>query len=377
MRRVVEVIERLFRHLIAYPFLRLLFRNEYSDRTLAIKTIRKILILRFDRIGDMIVTTPIFRILKQQNPALHIGVFTSQGNADIISRNRNVDAMYVLHRNWWKMWKEIQRARKMEYDVVLNFIFNRTTSAGVLANLVAPRGFKVGQGDDKYRFYFNRLLKLDRTQLHMAEVLAGYTETVFGITIPRDSLYFEIGIDQSSSSIVDDFLRRNRLCRRNNGANALQTYLVVNISTTEKVRALSPVQTLAVVQYLLSRFGYAVVVIGTPAMRRTAESIVRQAGSNRCLLFPEQGGATLLQLASLIEGAVAVVTPDTSIIHFASATNTPVLGFFTPLQQTHEWMPYRVKNATLFAPEGKSVSEIPVEQMLLAVDDFLCTLSDC
>jgi ADP-heptose:LPS heptosyltransferase len=376
MRRLVEAIEWLFRHLVTYPLLRLLFRNEYSDRTLDIRNVRKILILRFDRIGDMIVTTPIFRTLKQHNPDLHIGVLTSQGNAEIIRNNRNVDAIYVLHRNWWRMWREIQKARKMEYDVVLNFIFNRTTSAGILANLVAPRGFKVGQGVDKYRFYFNRLLKLDRTQAHMAEVLAGYTETVFGITIPRDQIQFEVCIDQPSRHYVDDFLRRNGLHRRNDSASANQPYVVVNISTTEKVRAPSDQQCRAIVQQVLSRSRYAVVVIGAPSIQRTVASLVRQVSSNRCLAFPEEGSATLAQLASLIEGAAAIVTPDTSVIHFASATNTPVLGLFTPLQRTHEWMPYRVRHATLFAPEGKPVSAIPIERLRAAVDDFLQTISN-
>jgi len=101
------------------------------------------------------------------------------------------------------------------------------------------------------------------------------------------------------------------------------------------------------------------------------ESIVRQVGSDRCVAFPEKGTATLVQLASLIEGAAAIVTPDTSIIHFASATQTPVLGLFTPLQRTHEWMPYRVQHATLFAPEGKPVSAIAIERINAAIDDFL------
>jgi ADP-heptose:LPS heptosyltransferase len=371
MRRLVEAIEWLFRHLVAYPLLRLLFRNEYSDRTLDIRNVRKILILRFDRIGDMIVTTPIFRVLKQQNPKLHLGVLTSHGNAEIIRYNQNVDAIYILHRNWWRMWREIQRARSVEYDVVLNFIFNRTSSAGILANLIAPRGFKVGQGDDKYRFYFNRLLKLDRTQAHMVEVLAGYTETVFGISIPRSQLQFEISIDLPSRHDVDAFLRKTGLRRRSDTAGSFLPYCVVNISTTEEVRAPSYAQCLAIVKHLLSRSGYAVVVVGAPSMRGTVESIVRQVGSDRCVAFPEKGTATLVQLASLIEGAAAIVTPDTSIIHFASATQTPVLGLFTPLQRTHEWMPYRVQHATLFAPEGKPVSAIAIERINAAIDDFL------
>lgn len=372
MRRILEVVERLFRHLVSYPLLRLLFHNDSSNRTLDIRHVKRILILRFDRIGDMIVTTPIFRTLKQHNPSLHIGVFTSQGNAEIISHNRNVDALYVLHRNWWKMWKEIRRARAMDYHVVLNFIFNRTSSAGILANLAAPRAFKVGQGDDKYRFYFNRLLKLERSKNHMAEVLAGYTEAVFGITIPHEELQFEIAVDALSQKVVDAYLTKFRLKRRND-RSSFQPYIVLNISTTEAVRAITFQQSLSLAKHIVSNSEFAIVAIGAPSARQHLESLVQQVNSTRCLAFPEHGSATLLQIASLVAGAAAVLTPDTSIIHFASATNTPVVGFFTPLQQTHEWMPYKVKHATVLAPAGKPVSAIPIDQMCKAVDEFLYT----
>jgi ADP-heptose:LPS heptosyltransferase len=374
MKRVLGALEWLFRHFVAYPVLRLLFRNEYSDRPIDLQQIRRVLILRFDRIGDMIVTTPIFRILKQRHPSLQVGVLTSPENAEIVQQNPNVDAIYVLHRNWWKLWREIRKARRGEYDLVLNFIFNRTTSAGILANLIAPQGIKIGQGDAKYRFYFNRLLNLDRSHKHMVEVLVGYVETVFGITIPSDELWFEIVVDRSTKLAVDEFLERCRVKRRTDSSLPDQRYIVLNISATDAVRQLSHRQTLELARHLVRSSGYSVLLIAAPSMRHRMDDIVREVGSERCCAFPDHGSASLLHVASLLEGAVAIVTPDTSVIHFASAMKTPVLGIFTPLQRTHEWVPYKVQHATLFAPAGKPVSALPPEQLFAAVDEFLRSL---
>ncbi len=374
MRRLVEVVEWLFRHLIAYPFLRLLFHNRPSDQQVDVTRVRKILILRFDRIGDMIVTTPIFRILKQRNPLFHIGVFTSPSNAEIIHNNPNLDAIYILHRHWWKLLQEIRRARREHYDVVLNFIFNRTTSAGILANVAGPRAFKVGQGADKYRFYFNRLLQLERTQRHMAEVLASYVEQVFGITLGGEDLRFELFIDEPSRMAVDLFLRKRDLRRKQEGSRDSSGYAVVNISATDPVRTISPEQALGLARHLLQSKRLSVVLIAAPTERRIAETILREVQSEHCDLFPEEGIAPLLQIASLIEGATCVFTPDTSIIHFASAVQTPVLGFFTPLRTTHEWVPFNVHHAAVYAPAGMPVSALGLSEMTRQADFFLSSL---
>jgi hypothetical protein len=92
--------------------------------------------------------------------------------------------------------KEIHRARKEKYDVVLNFIFNRTTSGALLANIIAPHGLKVGQGVDKYQFYYNRFLKLDRSTAHMVETLYDICAKVFSNDFSNARYPFEIAVGE-------------------------------------------------------------------------------------------------------------------------------------------------------------------------------------
>ena len=375
MRRLIETLEWLFRHVVVYPVLRILFHNPYSEKRIELSSVKKILILRFDRIGDMIVTTPIFKALKQRHPGIHIGVFTSSANAEIVRNNQNVDAVYVLDLNWWALLKEIMRARKAHYDVVLNFIFNRTTSAGILANLVAPKGHKVGQGAEKYKFYFNRLLRLERTEKHMVEVLAYFVEQVFGITLTPAELQFEIAIDTQSREHVDAYLSAHELARKHAPGKRQTGYIVLNVSATDAVRKISREQVSALTHHLVANTSVVVMLIGAPSDQELLVNIKRETNSNRCLAYPENGMAPLLQIASLIEGALCVLTPDTSIIHFASATKTPVMGFFTPLQMTHEWVPFNVHHVAVYAPTGKPTSELPIPEMTSQVDRFLASLN--
>ena len=186
MKRLIEILERAFRHAVVYPLLRTVFRNDVSQDPVDIGKVQQVLIFRFDRIGDMIVTTPVFRALKRRNPKVHVGVIASSVNEELVLNNPYVDEVYVLKKNWLGLISQIWQIRKQKYDVILNFIFNRTTTPGILANLIAPKGFKVGLGPDRYEFYFNRLLKLPRFERHMAETLMLFIEQVFGFRVSED-----------------------------------------------------------------------------------------------------------------------------------------------------------------------------------------------
>lgn len=375
MRKVIEAIELAFRTTLAYPFLRILFRNTVSNTPLELFRVRKLLILRYDRLGDMIVTTPIFRILKQLHPNLHIGVFVSRSNAELIKHNPYIDAMYVLHSNWLKLLREILRARRDGYDVVLNFIFNRTTSSGILANLISPHGHKVGQGADKYQFYFNRLLKLPRTSAHMVEILTYYIEQVFGVTLRGKDLSFEIVIDEKSKETVREFLKRHRLRVQGSQSEGETSYIVFNLSAPDVDRKISVEQAKAIANHLSRHEHLRTVLISAPFDKEMSMDVEQSVSSPSVIVFPEEGSATLLQVASLIGGAAAVITPHTSIIHFASAMHVPVLGFFSTDQEMHEWLPYRVKYALVVAEQGQHTSSISHEKLIKAIDSFLTSLT--
>jgi ADP-heptose:LPS heptosyltransferase len=356
-------IQWLFRHYVAYPFLRLLFHNPHRSLPLRLSDVKKLLILRYDRIGDMIVTTPIVRKLKQARPGITIGIMASEKNAPIIKANPNVDHVYVVYKNWIKLFLEILRARKEGYDVVLNFIFNRTTSGGLLANLIAPNGIKVGQGAEKYRFYFNSLLSLQRAQTHMARILADFMEEVFALSVSEEELSLEIVCDESAKESANTFCERNVLSQRSGNTKGKMPYVILNISAAGKERLLSMPQIEAILMRLKKRNDVTLVMIYAPTEAHVISELRVRLGPNMPLVFPEHGAARLTELAAFIGGAACIITPDTAIIHFASAMQTPVLGFYATRASATEWGPYHVKHKIVIAEVEESASTIPEQVM--------------
>jgi len=371
---MIKRLEYWWRHNIVYPVLKWIFHNTEIKTPIDLQTIKSILILRYDRIGDMIVTTPVFKGLKDANPLLRIGVLASRTNAEIISCNPYVDNIHILPSHWWQLVREIFTARKEHYDVVLNLIFNRTTSGGVLSNLIAPNGIKIGQGDEKYRFYFNGLLSLERVNSHMVSIHASYLKKAVGVNMSFSDSNYKIFIDNKTHKQISSFLESNRLKPRHMQKSDFLPYIVFNLSASNQWTRLSLKQVEELGIYLKNLSTSRIVIITDPGDHEMHKAACDLCIQDRFLSFPEHGSATLLEIAALIEGAQFVISPDTSIVHFASAMSTPVLGFYTSTKDNHEWLPYNVKYKIVISDANKPTSSIPVSRMIKEIDEFIHTL---
>jgi hypothetical protein len=77
-----------------FKLLKLALRIENIDQPLSLDEVNSVLILRYDAIGDMVVTTPIWRTLKRLKPSIKIGVAGSFRNLDVIRIDPDVDVRF-------------------------------------------------------------------------------------------------------------------------------------------------------------------------------------------------------------------------------------------------------------------------------------------
>ena len=371
MSKSVEALERSIRKNIVYPLLRMIFRNPVTNAPADLNCVNRILIFRYDRIGDMIVTTPILRTLKRLNPRIRLDVLASEANAEIVQQSPCVDNLLILEANWLRLIRQIVHLRRQRYDVVLNFIFNRTTGPGILANLVAPHGHKVGQGPDRYAFYFNRLVKVRRFEQHMLESYVSMIEQVFGFSVNREELAFEIAVGVDSRHTVDEWLGKQSLHRRSRQKSPGLPYIVLNPSGKDEDRSLGVHQVAAVAKSLSGRPHFRTVLLSSPGDVAMGEAFRFKADFQKSLVYRTLSSRPLGELASLIEGALLVISPDTSIVHFASAMQTPVLAIYAPRNASQEWLPYKVPYDVVMANGSRRISEIEPQVLIEGADRFI------
>jgi ADP-heptose:LPS heptosyltransferase len=334
-----------------------------------------VLVFRYDRIGDMIVTTPIFRLLKTLNPRLKITVLASRTNVGIIQGSRWVDQVAVLESNWWRLFTQITTLRKQRFEVLLNFIFNRTTGPAILANLITPAGSKIGQGPERYASFFNRLIRVKRFEQHMLESYVSMVEQTFGISIDRNDLKYEISVSDTARADVSGWLEQQKIRRNEDHASSRKTYLILNPSGKDEERSLSSHQVASLAQALSAHSSIVVVILDAPGNPRMSMWLREKPDFRKCLIYCTGTVEPLGELASLIEGAVLVISPDTSIIHFASAMDTPVLAVYAPANASQEWLPYRVTHDIVMAGEKDRVSDIDPVVLIDRANRFIDKVS--
>ena len=105
-----------------------------------IKNTRNILFLRYDRIGDMVITTPVFRELKLAYPEINISVLASKLNRGVLVNNPYVDRIYTNHKNnFLGDLPTILKLRKMKFDVCVEFDHSVIPHAIIRLRIIKPK----------------------------------------------------------------------------------------------------------------------------------------------------------------------------------------------------------------------------------------------
>ena len=96
IRRFADFLEKAnkaFWYTVVFP---VLFRRPVAA-TQPMQLPERILVIRSDAIGDMILTTPLFRALKTRNPSLKIWVAASAENAQVIAADPDIERNHILN----------------------------------------------------------------------------------------------------------------------------------------------------------------------------------------------------------------------------------------------------------------------------------------
>ena len=89
-------------------------------------TAERILVIQFRQIGDVLLSTPVLRALRQHYPQSYIAFLTEPSPGLVLQGNPCLDAVLIQprHATWrqqWQLWRQIRRQR---FDLVIDLIGN-------------------------------------------------------------------------------------------------------------------------------------------------------------------------------------------------------------------------------------------------------------
>ncbi|MET3133056.1 ADP-heptose:LPS heptosyltransferase [Oxalobacteraceae bacterium GrIS 1.11] len=283
--------------------------------------IKRILILRNDKIGDMIVSTPLFRELKKNYPQIVIDVAASSVNRDILDANPHIAEVII----WDKKGaandlKTILKIRTRQYDLIFS-TSNMFSLPFLMRIKLLGAKYLVGFNNEKYQVstkslgMFDHTVDCDKSRPILDSYFSAFAHFKLE-DIDRRYELFEVDAHAAKSAAFLAGLR-----------SRYRGFVCLNCHGSGANRTLGALDAQAICAQLAEKYpDLAIIVIYPPGGKQAADDIVQAVGKGNVLLSFET--RHILELAALIRECEIVISPDTSVIHLASVFNKKTLGFY-------------------------------------------------
>lgn len=329
-------------------------------------TIRRVLLIRYGALGDILLTTPLVRELARQLPAAQIDVLVRPAYRDLLLRNPFVHEVLELPAEGW--WSLVRPLRSREYDVVLD-LQNKLKSRLLALACGAPRVVRLVRRGPGELFSEWRQGPKPAPCTEAWRYIAALDE--LNLARPTsDELELDFFLDDTEREAAHNALGGQR-----------PVGLVVGASRATKRWELSQFVDLA--RELWRRDGIKPLILAGPADRSFVEPALQELQSV-ALLAPL--ASTIPTIASYIAACRIVVGVDSGLLHLAAALRRPVVALFGPTDP-NRWRPnglaWRVVRRDLACSPCRShgsrtcplghhgcMRELSVEMVMRAIDSL-------
>ncbi|RDV16997.1 glycosyltransferase family 9 protein [Pontibacter diazotrophicus] len=270
----------------------------------------KILILRFSSIGDIVLTTPVVRCIKQQVPDAEVHYCTKQGFKSILENNPYIDKMHLLGGSL----KELVRQLKAEnFDYVVDLHNNLRT------RIIRARLGKPGKSFNKLNYEKWLMVNFKRNRLPDIHIVQRYLDAAAALGVKDDGKgldYFIPAKDEVDLQALPASFR--------------QGYVAFAIGAQHYTKRLPTERIIE----LCERLQQPVVLLGGKEDAATGEEIVAYFktrpvnNAQQTTIYNACGKYNLSGSASLVRQAEKVVSHDTGLMHIAAAFQKDIISIW-------------------------------------------------
>ncbi len=307
----------------------------------------RILLVRVDRIGDALISTPTISKLREIYPAASIDILLGEKNAVVAPLLPDVDEQVILRRG--RLKSTIGKLRLNHYDVVVNLHLNRSASASLISRLVRGRYLVTYPEQGGFSEHVVTLT---------ASLLAPFGVTPTGeqatenrpmrVTLPQESVERARAV---RSTLFDG--REPERC------------VFLNLAASNASRKWSAARW-GRLAHDLADLGFHAVLCGGPG----DEDLMTVA------LNAAEGAASALPItesypdfAAFLAMADIVVTTDGSTVHLAAALGKPTVALYASgIAHATAWAPWGVPSRTISRPRG--LLDLRPAEVLSAVENL-------
>lgn len=322
----------------------------------------KILVTRTDRIGDLVVSTPVFELIKKKYPQSHLAVCVFSEHRELIKGNPFVDEVILyekrgVQKNWVGQWLFSNEIRAKKFDAVIHLhATNRMHVLGWLAGIPVRIGY-------------DRRAPWALTQVYPYDKKGGLKHESDYLT----DLVCASGLSAQSAARALPYVpvtQGNRLSVANLlqhlGVAADEPIAVIHPSASDVSKMWPPNKFSELLkQYVSGKVRW--IAVGDAKAAEQSASISKLSGVTVVDLC---GKLSLGMLAALFEKAKLVVSNDSGPAHIAAAvgaSTVSIFGRWQPGMNAERWKP-KGKKAIVVTP---AIESIPVAERKFTYVDLI------
>ena len=307
--------------------------------------IRRALVIKLRHHGDVLVSSPVFSVLKAHAPQAEIDALVYADTAEMVTLHPAVAQVHTIDRKWKQLGVLGQARAELAlysalkaraYDLIIHL--TEHWRGAWLCKLLKPRwavGPVVKGRPKRWKTSFTHLQTMHNAQRHMAETNLDALRRL-GIQPRADERRLTLVPGAAAEAVVAAHLAGFGLAGKD--------FIHVHPASRWFFKCWPVVRMAALVDRLQAQ-GHMVVLTAAPSADEKAMLDAIQARLQRPA-FSLSGQLSLKELAALTQAAKLFIGVDSAPMHIAAAVGTPTVALFGP-SGDKQWGPWGVPSRVI------------------------------
>jgi ADP-heptose:LPS heptosyltransferase len=287
----------------------------------------KLLVIRFSSIGDIVLTTPVVRCIKQQKPDTVVHYLTKASFRPLLANNPHIDKLFYLEDDLDSI---IQELKKEKYDYIIDLHHNLRT--GKIKRTLKVKSYSF----NKLNIRKWLLVNFKINTMPDKSIVERYLETVKPLGIHNDG------------QGLDYFIPYTKLKSNDIPMSHWAGYIGCVIGGSYPTKKL-PV---AKWKEFLEQIPYPVILFGGPEDKEEGAEI---ASIDPIKIYNSCGKFSINESAYLVKHARIIVSNDTGLMHIATAFQKTVFSLWGNTSPEFGMFPYYGGNNLRSIVSSKSI----------------------